>query len=102
MYTFQTMSSVHLPLPQDLHLALRRAAQDLGRPVTEIIREALAEWLAERERRRIAGDIEAYARAVAGSDQDLDLAWEAAGVESLLAAEGGRDERRKAPSRKRP
>ena len=94
-YIFPTMSSVHLPLAEDLHQGLRRASKELGRPVTELVREALVAWLAELERQRVREEIESYARANAGTIYDLDPVWEDASNEAFLAAEGPAPKRRR-------
>lgn len=78
------MRTFHLPLPEYLHDALRAEARDERRPATELVRQALEGWLAERRKRRLADDIRSYAQAAAGTEDDLDPALEAAGVESLL------------------
>ena len=81
------MHTFHVPLPNDLHDGLRREAAADDRPATEIVREALAAWLQERRRRRLAEQIERYAAAEAGGVYDLDPEIEAASVEHLLAAD---------------
>lgn len=81
------MHNLHLPLPDDLHSALRRAAASTDRPATEIAREALRNWLLAWERERLDEEVTAYAEAVAGSELDLDRALEAASIEHLLAAD---------------
>src|SRR5262249_21235203 len=73
----------HLPLPEDLHEALARAAHERGRPATEVARAAIREWLAARRREAVSGEIATYARAVAGSAADLDEALERSAVEHL-------------------
>jgi len=78
------MRTFHLPLPEPLHEALKAEAREALRPATELVREALEDWLAARRRERLAGEILAYAEAVAGTEQDLDAELEGAGVESLL------------------
>jgi plasmid stability protein len=82
------MHNLHLPLPDDLHGALRRAAAQTDRPATEIAREALRNWLAVWERQRMDDEVTAYAVAVAGTEWDLDPALEAASIAHLLAADG--------------
>jgi hypothetical protein len=77
----------HLPLPVELHEDLRREAIVLGRPATEIVREALSQWLDARRRARIAEEIRSYAMAEAGGPFDLDPDLEDASLEHLLAAD---------------
>lgn len=81
------MRTFHLPLPDDLHDALRREATADRRPATELVRDALAGWLQARHRERVADDIHRFALAEAGSDFDLDPDLERAGVEHLLAGD---------------
>lgn len=81
------MRTFHLPLPDDLHEALRREATADHRPATELARDALAGWLRARQRERVAAEIRRFATAQAGSDLDLDANLERAGVDHLLAGE---------------
>ena len=75
----------HLPLPEALYEELRSAAREADQPATrfaqELMRAGLDEWHRARRRAQIA----AYARQIAGSDEDLDPELERAGVESLVA-----------------
>ncbi len=82
-----SVRTFHVPLPDNLHDGLRREAAADDRPATEIVREALAAWLVERERLRLAEAIERYAAAEAGSAYDVDPDLEAASVEHLFAAD---------------
>lgn len=79
------MRTFHLPLPESLYDDLRAEAELAVRPATEIVRQALERWLAERRRERLAAEIRAYAEAEGGTEQDLDPALEAAGLEALTA-----------------
>ena len=81
------MRTFHLPLPDDLHEALRREATADHRPATELARDALAGWLRVRERERVAREIHQFALDQAGTTLDLDLDLEQAGVEHLLAGD---------------
>ena len=74
----------HVPLPDSLYNALKLASVETRRTRTDIAREAIIMWLAELERHRVDREIEAYARAMAGSPADLDPDLEAAGVSHLL------------------
>jgi len=79
------MRTFHLPLPDDLHDALRREAELARRPATEVAKEALVAWLETKRRQRLAEDIQRFATAAAGTETDLDQNLEVAGVECLLA-----------------
>jgi plasmid stability protein len=81
------MRTFHLPLPEDLHDALRAEASEQRRPATEILRQALESWIAVRRRERLAAQILTYAEAMAGTALDLDSELEVAGVEHLLEGE---------------
>jgi len=74
----------HLPLPEELYDELRSTAREIGQPATrfaqELMRTGLDEWRRTRRRQAIA----AYARQVAGSDEDLDPELERAGIQSLV------------------
>jgi hypothetical protein len=74
---------MNLPLPGPLHAALFREARRLGVPATRLAREILSSWLAERARAEEAEEMRQFARALAGSDLDLDTGLEAAGLETL-------------------
>lgn len=80
------MRTFHLPLPDHLHEALRAEATEAHRPATEILRQALEEWLVARRRERMAADIQAYAEAAAGTALDLDADLEDAAVTELIAS----------------
>ncbi len=76
-------TNFHLPLPHDLRDMLREEVELSGRPATAIARDALSEWLRQRQRNRLRDDIAAYATACAGTPADLDDDLERAGIESL-------------------
>ena len=80
----RALKNFHLPLPEDLYDALRREAEREHKPATTLAREALEHWLGERRRADLRREIEGYAAAVAGTEQDLDEGLEAASVEFLL------------------
>lgn len=82
------LRTFHLPLPDELHDALREEASAEHRPATEVVREALTGFIQARRRQRLAEEIERFAVAEAGTELDLDSDLEAAGVDHLLAAEG--------------
>ena len=77
------LKNLHVPLPEPLYRRLRAGALKSGRPATDLAREAIARWLAEEERLRLREAIQAYARGVAGTRDDLDPALEAAALEHL-------------------
>jgi predicted DNA-binding protein len=77
----------HVPLPEEVHAALRGEAERTGRPATVLAREAI-EWFLRR-RRRIAlhEAIAAYASARAGTHEDLDPTLERAAAEHMFEDE---------------
>lgn len=83
--SFRGMINFHLPLPEALSLELRDVAAAEKRPATEVARDLLRSALAERRRALQRVDIKAWAERNAGSELDLDVGLEAAGVEALQA-----------------
>jgi hypothetical protein len=77
----------HVPLPADLYRRLRLEAARSNVPATELVRDAIRDALKQRQRAAVEAAIETYARAMAGTDHDLDEELEAAGIEHLLAEE---------------
>jgi hypothetical protein len=75
----------HLPLPSALYDELRSTARESGQPATrfaqQLMRIGLDEWRRARRRQQIA----AYARQVAGSNEDLDVDLERAGIAALTS-----------------
>ena len=82
------MKKMHLPLPRDLHARLKVEAEVVGSPATVLAREAVAEWLERRERERIAEELRAFAVEHAGSELDLDEAFEDAAARELARIPG--------------
>ena len=88
------MKNLHVPLPEPIYQRLRAEAESAQRPATELAREAIDRWLAQRQRLMIHDAIEAYARGAAGTPDDLDEQLEGAAIEHLVAV-GGRKRRAK-------
>lgn len=82
------MRTFHLPLPDEMHEALREEAAAERRPATEVVRDALSRWIQTRRRQRLADEIQRFAEAEAGTALDLDPELEAAGVATLTSADG--------------
>ncbi len=78
------MFNFHLPLPGDLHQMLREEAEQAGQSATSLAREALLQWLKQRQRLRLHAEIAAYAKAQAGTELDLDEQLEETSLEWLL------------------
>lgn len=79
--------NLHVPLPPELHSALKQQSEQLSIPATSLAREAIEEWLERRRRAEVAEQIREYAEAVAGTKDDLDEALAVAGEEELLKLE---------------
>lgn len=75
--------NLHVPLPELLYSELRSAAEEQGRPATEIAREAIGRWIDEHRRTTRRAEIAAYAAAHAGTGSDLDPDLERAAVDHL-------------------
>lgn len=73
----------HVPLSDKLNRELRAEAKRTGRPATELAREAIEHLVEDRKREAIHREIATYARAIAGSPEDLDSELEAASIEHL-------------------
>jgi predicted transcriptional regulator len=78
------MRTFHLPLPPELHDALKAEASASQRPATELVRQALESWLLARRKQRLAAELQAYAEAMAGTELDLDPELEQAGIAVIL------------------
>ncbi|MGD0089763.1 MAG: hypothetical protein ABSE73_07570 [Planctomycetota bacterium] len=82
------MKNLHVPLPEPLHRELRAAAARERRPATDLARQAIDTWLAERRRKLVYEALRKYAQEMAGSSADLDPQLEAAGLANLLGNVG--------------
>jgi hypothetical protein len=85
--TASASRNLHVPLPESLYRRLRVEADRTRRPATELAREAIDRWLADRQRAAVHDAIASYAAACAGTTADLDPALEEAAVEHLLENE---------------
>jgi predicted transcriptional regulator len=79
----RSKNNFHVPLDQQLHERLREEARRSEQPATTIAREAIAKYLEERRRTVLREQIEGYARAVAGTSEDLDEGLEEATIDLL-------------------
>ncbi len=77
--------NLHVPLTDDLYARLHAEAKRRGEAATQVAREAISTFLAQRERAAIDAAVEAFARRWAGTKVDLDPDIERLGIESLLA-----------------
>jgi predicted DNA-binding protein len=79
--------NLHVPLPPELHTALRQHSQRLNTPATALAREAIEEFVERLHRAEIAEQIREYAVAVAGTEDDIDVELAEAGEDALLEVE---------------
>lgn len=79
------MKHLHLPLTEELHVALKAAAEQSGVAATTLAREAVERWLSDWQQARLNAELDAYIAAEAGGLHDLDPQLEGASVEHLLA-----------------
>jgi metal-responsive CopG/Arc/MetJ family transcriptional regulator len=87
------MAALSLRLPDDLDMKLAREAETEGRPRSELAREAIAEYIARREKERFIADMVQAARALASDpaarEESLQLANDLAddGLDAVVAGE---------------
>ena len=84
------LKNLHVPLPEPLYRRLRAGAEHSGRPATDLAREAITRWLADEERKAVHEALRAYARAEAGTRNDLDPELMEASLEHLAEQEAGK------------
>lgn len=87
--TSRAVHNFHVPLQEELYEELRAQAKRLMRPATELVRQALEQWLEQQRKAALREAIAAYAAEHAGTAMDLDPELEAAGIESLLQEDAG-------------
>ena len=78
------MKNFHLPLPEDVYVALRQEAERSKRPATSIALDAIKARLHDCRRAARHQVIAEFARDFAGTELDLDPQLEGAGIEHLL------------------
>lgn len=82
MPSLQT-KKLNLPLSEETHRALFDESRRTGVPATRLAREALEDWLRQRERERRREEVRRFAMQHAGGDYDLDPALESIAAEEL-------------------
>jgi predicted transcriptional regulator len=92
------MPLVSIRLPDDVEAQLSREAARLGRPKSELARDAIVDYLARLERDRFLGEIARAARA-RGDDEALATANEALVTDNEALAVGEGMQERKASYR---
>jgi len=78
------MKNFHVPLPADLYNQLQQEAEQAHRPATQLARQAIADWIQQRQAAALHQAMAEYASRWAGTDADLDVDLEQAGVDMLL------------------
>lgn len=78
------MKNFHLPLEEKTYVRLKTEAQRLQLPATAAAREAIDQWLLQQQRQARHDAIAVYATEMAGTQFDIDVDLEAAGVEHLI------------------
>ncbi len=74
--------SLRVSLPRALFEGLEEQAQRLGLPLATLARAAIEEWVCEAKRAQVEGELRRYVAAMAGTESDLDEAFEQAGTEA--------------------
>ena len=77
----------HVPLPAVVYSRLRSEAERQRKPATQLVKQAVEQWLEEQEKLALHEEIARYAAETAGSCDDLDEQLEVAGVEHLKNSE---------------
>lgn len=77
------MRNFHVPLPDELHAELRKAADRRDQPATVLARQAIRGWLETERRRILHEEIRGFAERHAGTELDLDPDLEETGLEGL-------------------
>ena len=80
----------HLPLPEPIYKRLKSVAKRQHKPATQLVKQALEQWLDEQERLTLHEEIASYAASMAGTADDLDESLETASLEHLDETESGR------------
>jgi hypothetical protein len=77
----EALRNFHVPLPEGIYEDLKAEAAAGNRSANALAREAIAYWLDVQRRARVHQEVLEYAMAMAGTEHDLDIALEAAGLE---------------------
>ena len=75
----------HLRLSPELHDMLRAESEVSGETATDLVREALADWLRRRRKQRRYAEIAAFSAKNSRTELDLDRNLEEAGIEVIEA-----------------
>ncbi|MBC7473759.1 MAG: hypothetical protein H7263_05665 [Candidatus Sericytochromatia bacterium] len=77
------MKNMHIPLPIQWYEKLSEISKERNTSATELVRNAVIQFLKEEEKKKVALAIEEFAIEFGGTDFDLDNELEEAGLESL-------------------
>jgi len=75
--------SMHIPLPVQWYEKLSQISKEKNTTATELVRNAIIEFLKEEERKKINDAILDFASEYGGSEFDLDTDLEESSLESL-------------------
>lgn len=87
------MSAISLRLPEEIETRLAEEARLEGRPRSEVVREAIVEYITRRERERFMEEMVAAARALAADAESrremLEIAEDTVddGLDAIIAEE---------------
>ena len=84
-----TKQNFHLPLSPKLYAELKEQAQERGQPATELVRDALENYLRQLRIEKIEAELEAFVEAAAGTELDYDSEWAQLGHDVICATPSG-------------
>lgn len=76
--------SIHIPIEENVLRDLKTSAQEEQITVSQIVNEAIENWLKKKKREKIQNQIKEYASQMAGTSQDLDEELEYNSTKFLL------------------
>ncbi len=82
-----TAHNFHVPLPVGLYRRLRSEAERQHKPATQLVKQVVEYWLDEQEKLALHEEIARYAVEMAGTVDDLDEQFEAAGLDHISESE---------------
>lgn len=83
-YNMSTMKNLHIPLPIQWYEKLKEFSNVSEISATEIVRNAIIDFLKAQEKKSIDNDILQFASEYGGSEFDLDKDLEKASLELLV------------------
>ncbi len=77
------LHNFHVPLSATVYRRLRDLADRRSIPATQLVKQAVEDWLEKQDQLALHEEIARYASGRAGTSDDLDEPLEAAGIEAL-------------------